>query len=528
MFGRLTAVVLLSFSMASCTKNSGKLEYGLDVKDTFRVNLQQEPPSLDWSKSTDTTSAMVLFNIMDSLVEYNLADPELSLTPSLATAWVPSQGAKVWTFTLRKGVKWSDGVEFTAQHVVDGWERLLSPETASEYAYFLFPIKNAKNYNAGKVKDFKEVGVKINDQGQVVVELERPMSYFPMLMTHHSTNPIRKDVVAKHGNKWTEPGNIVTLGAYKLKTWDHDKAIVLERNEDYWGEKAKIKNVLGYMINEFSTALNLYDSGRLDFQEQLPFKELPQYKNKPGFKSMPSLSIYYYGFNILKPPFDNIKVRKAFAHAIDRKQVTDLLAAGQAPLTSWLPTGMFGYEPSIGIKFDPAAAAQLLDEAGFKDRSKFPKVTLSFNTNENHQRVAENVQAQLKKNLGVEVQIASEEWKVYLNRLHTDAPPLFRMGWLADYPDPDNFLNLMTSYSENNYTGWKNKKYDELIEQGASTMDKAKRKAIYGEAQKLLTEVDTPVVPIYSDVRPILLSERVQNFPQNSMNRWIFKGVSFK
>lgn len=524
----MRVVLVVLFLLTACTKRGDHLEYGLDVKDTFRINLMQEPPALDWSKATDTTSSMVIENIQDTLVDYNLSDPDLSPVPSLAASWVPSQGAKVWTFTLRKDVKWTDGVAFTAQHVLDGWERLLNPATASEYAYFLFPIKNAKAYNAGKIKDFKEVGVKIDGEGRVVVELEKPLSYFPLLLTHSSTCPLRADVVAKFGNKWTDPENIQTLGAYRLKVWDHDKAIVLERNDNYWGEKAKIKNVIGYMINEYSTALSLYDSGKLDFQETLPYKELPLYKNKPGFRPAPSLSIYYFGFNIRKPPFDNLKVRKAFSMAIDRKQITDLLAGGQAPLTAWIPTGMFGYEHDIGLKFDPEQAVKLLDEAGYKDRSKFPSITLSFNTNENHQRVAENVQAQIKKNLGIDLQVSSEEWKVYLARLHNDTPPLYRMGWLADYPDPDNFMALMTSYSDNNYSGWKNKKYDELVETGASTMDKEKRRAIYLEAQKLLTETDVPVVPLFSDVRPLLLSERTQGFGINSLNRWIFKGVYFK
>jgi oligopeptide transport system substrate-binding protein len=523
----LSAALVLSFSLAACTKKH-HLEYGLDVKDTLRINLMQEPPTLDWSKATDTTSSLVINNIMDTLVDYNLADPDLAPVPGLASSWTPSQGAKVWTFTLRSDVKWTDGQPFTPQNVVDGWERLLNPATASEYAYFLFPIKNAKNYNAGKVKDFKEVGVKVNDKGQLVVELEKPMAYFPLLLTHHATCPLRADVVAKFGNKWTDPANIVTLGAYKLKIWEHDKAIVLERNDGYYGEKAKTKNVIGRMINEYSTALNLYDSGDLDFQETLPYKELPQYRQKPGFRGAPSLSIYYYGFNIRKPPFNDLKVRKAFSQAIDRKQITDLLGGGQAPLTAWIPTGMFGYEKDIGLNFNPEAAAKLMDEAGFKDRSKFPAITLAFNTNENHQRVAENVQAQLKKNLGINVQVSSEEWKVYLNRLHNDTPSFFRMGWLADYPDPDNFVNLMTSYSDNNYTGWKNKTYDDLIEQGATQMDKEKRRAIYQQAQKLLTETDVPVIPLFSDVRPILLNERIQNFPVNALNRWILKGVSIK
>jgi len=520
----LVSIVLM---VSACTKKSG-LEYGLDVNDTLRVNIEQEPPSLDWSKSTDTTSALIEMNIMEGLVEYNLADPELGTAPALATEWKGSDNARVWTFTLRQGVKWTDGVEFTGQHVIDGWERLLNPKTASEYAYYLFDVKNARNYNAGKITDFKQVGIKMNDQGQLVVELEKPMSYFPMLLTHHATYPLRKDIVEKFGDKWTDAGNIQTLGAYKLKIWDHDKNIVLERFDDYYGEKAKIKNILCYMINEYSTALNLFDAGKLDFQQTLPFKELPQLKQKPGFRQNAILSSYYYGFNTRKAPFNDVKVRKAFAHAIDRKQVTDLLAAGHGPLTSWIPTGMFGYEPDRGLKFDAELAKKLLDEAGYKDRSKFPRISLAFNTNENHQRVAENVQAQIKKNLGIEMQIQNEEWKVYLSRLRTATPSIYRMGWLADYPDPATFMMLMTSSSENNHTGWGSKRYDELVSEGGAAMDKDKRRSLYSEAQKILVEDEVPVVPIYSAVRHVLLSDRVSNFSMNSIERYLFKGVTLK
>lgn len=521
-------LICLFFTLSACTKNTSRVEYGLDIKETIRINLLQEPPSLDWSKATDTTSALVLYQIMDGLVGYNLNDPELGLVPALASEWAPSDGGKVWTFTLRKDAKWTDGVEFSAQNVLDAWERLLNANTASEYAYQLFPVKNAKAYNGGKIKDFKEVGLSVNDKGQLVVTLEKPMGYFPMLLTHHSTAPLRKDIVDKFGDKWTDPANIQTLGAYRLKIWDHDKAVVMERFDGYYGDKAKIKNIIGYMINEYSTALNLYEGGKLDFQETIPLKELPRYRGNPGLHVVPSLSLYYYGFNTRKPPFNNVKLRHAFSHAVDRKQITDLLAGGQTPLTAWVPTGMFGYQNEVGLKFDPERARKLLDEAGYKDRSKFPKITLAFNTNENHQRVAENVQAQIKKNLGIEVQISNEEWKVYLNRLKTDVPSIYRMGWLADFPDPDNFMSLMLSYSDNNKTGWANPKYDSTVESAASTLDKEKRRTFYVESQKLLTETDAPVIPLYSDVRPILLSERVQNFPINTLNRWELKGVTLK
>lgn len=530
--GKISQILVLAIAAlmsASCTKkNSSGLEYGLDVKDTLRVNLESEPPSLDWSKATDTTSSLVTMNIMEGLVEYNLKDRELPPMPGLATEWKATNGAKTWTFTMRKGVKWTDGVEFTGQHVIEGWERLLNPTTASEYAYFLFPVKNAKAYNAGKIKDFKEVGVKLNANGDVVVELEKPMGFFPLLLTHHSTYPIRKDVVDKHGDKWTDPDKIVTLGAYKLKIWDHDKALVLERNDDYYGEKAKIKNVIGYMINEYSTALNLLEGGKLDFQRSLPLKELPKYRKFKGYSAVPLISMYYYGLNTKKPPFNDPKVRKAFSMAVDRKQITDLLAAGQAPLTGWIPTGMFGYENERGTKFDPSSAAKMLDEAGFKDRAKLPRVTIAFNTNENHQRVAENVQAQLKKNLGVDVQIANEEWKVYLKRLQNDTPHIYRMGWLGDYPDPATFMDLMTSFSENNHTGWGSKEYDQLVAEGNSSLDKDKRREAYSRAQKILTEDDVPVIPIYSSVGHILLSDRVANFPVNSIEHYLFKGVTLQ
>ncbi len=526
---KMGLLLVFALGFSGCTKkNSGQLEYGLKLSETLRINLEQEPPSLDWSKATDTTSSLVTVNLMDGLVDYNLEDPDLSLKPALATEWTSSNNAQTWTFKLRKGVKWTDGADFEAQHVIDGWKRLLLPATASEYAYFLFDIKGAQDFNSGKLKDFSKVGVRINELGELVVELRQAMSFFPLLLTHHSTYPLRQDVVDKFGDRWTNPENIVTLGPYKLKVWEHDKALVLERNETYYGEKAITKNILGYMINEYSTAINLAEGGKLDFQPSLPAKELPLLKQRSGFRQISTLSTYYYGFNTRKIPFNNLKVREAFVHAIDRKQITDLLAAGHAPLSGWVPTGMFGYEADRGLGFDPARAAELLNEAGYSDRSKFPKVSLAFNTNENHQRIAENVQAQIKKNLGIDVQIANEEWKVYLNRLRNDTPSIYRLGWLADYPDPSTFMSLMTSISENNHTGWKNPKYDELVNKGATLTDKEERRKIYSEAQKILLEIDVPVMPIYSSVRHVLLSDRVQNFPLNSLERWTFKGVSLK
>ncbi len=520
--------LLLSTALVSCTKKAQKGDYGLNLDETLRINLGSEPPTLDWNKATDTTSSSITTNLMRGLVEYDLEDPELGITAGLATEWTPNEKADKWTIQLRKGVKWSDGVAFTAQHVVDGWTRLLSPETASEYAYFLFNVKNAKDFNAGKLKDPAQLGIQAVDDHTLAITLENPMGYFPYLLTHNSTYPIRLDVVKKFGDKWTEPGNIVTLGPYNLKVWDHDKAIVLERNPNFYGSPAKTKYVLGYIISELSTAVNLFDSGRIDALDSLPKTEISALKQRPEHRSISTLVLQYYGFNTSVAPFDKEDVRKAFSHAIDRKEIVTMMSGGDIPLSGWIPAGMFGYDPNVGLEFNVEKAKEYLKKAGYEDPSTFPKVTLAFNTNENHQRIAENVQAQLKKNLGINLELTNQEWKVYLNTLRTKTPSMFRMGWQADYPDPDNFINLMTSYSTNNYTKWKNEKFDQLVEKGISEVDKDKRRKIYQEAQKILLEKDTAAMPLFSSVHHMLVSDRIENYPVNAMNILDFKDVEIK
>ncbi len=533
-FGLLVVATLLFGG--GCTKKNkdlevtlpaGKGKLTLPLKETLRVRIASEPPSLDWHKATDTTSALVTSNLMDGLVGYDFSKGEPNIVPALASKW-ETQDNKTWIFTLRDGVKWSDGEFFTAQHVLDGFQRLVNPATASEYGYFLYPIKNARAYAEGKIKDFSQVGVSIPNPNQVKIELEKPMAFFPFLLTHHSTFPIRLDVVQKHGDKWTEPENIVTIGPFKMIVWEHDKQLVLERNPNYYGTPASLKHVVILMIQEATTAVNLFDSGKIDAMNDLPPQQLRQLKGRKEFKAIGSLVIQYYGFNVLKKPMDNVKVRQAIAHAIDRQEIVSILDGGQIPMTSFVPAGMFGYEASRGLPFNVERSKQLLKEAGYTDVSKFPKIDFRMNTAESHQLVAENVQAQLKRNLGINMEIKNEEWKVYLSTLTADAPPMFRFGWSGDYPDPDNFLNLMTSYSENNRCHWKNKKFDDLIEQAATESDREKRRELYAQAQKIMVEEEAPLVPLYSSVNQHLVSERVENYPVNILGYYKYNEVRLK
>lgn len=532
-FGLAAATFLLA--MNGCTKRTRDIQVVLPsgekatlaLAETLRVNIMSEPPTLDWNRSSDTTSSTVIDNIMEGLVEYDLADKELNLKPALATKWESSDHAKKWKFTLRKDVEWSDGQPFVAQHVIDGWHRLLARETACEYAYFLFGVRNAQAFNQGKAK-WEDVGVRAISPYEIEVELNRPMSYFPSLLTHTSTFPVRLDVIQKGGDQWTEPGKIVTLGPFNLMAWQHDKMLALVRNEHYYGAKPFLKHVAFYMLQEHATAINLFDSDKLDAVFDLPSIELRKLRTKPEFRQTNLLQIYYYGMNLKKPPMDNVLVRRAISMAINRQELVQMLAGGELPLSGWVPPGMFGYESQVGSTFDPEKAKQLLAQAGFNAKHPAPKIEIKFNTNEDHQRIAENIQSQLKKNLGLNVELKNEEWKVFLNTLKSDPPQLYRFGWLADYPDPDNFLAIVTSFSDNNHLNWKNAKYDDLVTRAAGETDRDARRKLSLQAQKVLLEEDFAAIPLFVSVTHFLLNNRVQNYPINVMNKKIFKGVSLK
>ncbi len=532
----LLFMVLVSLLFTACTKRSKdtkiELENGkemiLPYKETLRIHIVSEPPSLDWHKATDTTSSLITGNTHEGLVSYDITKEEMPLRPALAESWEPNQDSTQWIFKLRKDVKWTDGVAFKGQHVLDAWMRLLSPDTASEYAYFLFAIKNARAFNEGKETDFSKVGVSLKDDYTLVVNLARPMSFFPSLLTHSSTFPVRLDIVEKHGDQWTEAKNIVTLGAFTLKEWKHDELVLLERNENYYGKKPSVKYVLARMVEKYSTAVRLFDSGKLDSVHEVPSKDLRKLRKKPEFTPIQNLLIYYYGFNVDKPPYNNKILRRAISHAIDRDEIVKLLDGGQTALRSWIPKGLLGHDDSIGLRFDLEKSKALIKQAGFDDGSKLPPLVIGFNTNEDHQRIAENVQSQLSRNLGMKVELRNEEWKVYLNTLKSDPYPVFRLGWIADYPDPDNFMNLMTSYSENNRTGWGNQEFDKLIEAAASELDESKRIELYKKAQKLLVEDEVPAMPIYRGVRNHLIAKRIKDYPINPLGYYRFWEVKLK
>lgn len=525
MNSKLLLLFLSAFLILACNNNGNDID--LSGKDTLNINIGNEPPTLDPSLATDTTSYTILNNLMEGLTQF---DDEFKPEPALAESWEISGDGKTYTFKIRENVLWTDGTPLKAEDFEYSWKRILTPATGGDYAYFLYDIENAEEYNTGKIKDPEKIEVKALDDNTLEVKLKRPASYFPSLLAFMSTYPIRRDAVEKHGLKWTEPGNIITLGPYKITSWKHHDKIILTRNPGYWGEPAKIERVKLIMNENPSSALAQYESGELDYADSksIPPLEVPRLKDLDDFTATPQFRGNYIAFNVKKPPFDNPLVRKAFSASIDRESIIGLIQGAGIPTTSWIPKNMLGYNPDIGIDFDPEQARKWLAEAGYPDGKGFPEATFLWPDVSYNRVIAEALQSMWKQHLGVEVELTNQEWKVYLSTINTDPPEIHRAGWGADFPDPHNFMTLFTCNSGNNRTRWCNLKYDELVEKAAGELDPAKRKVLYDQAQVILTETDAPIAPFYITNQQNLIKPYVKGLEPNPLDLLLFKKAYFE
>ncbi len=493
-----------------------------DTRQVFRMPISNEPPTLDWTLATDSVSFDILTNIMEGLTQY---DVNMEPIPAIARHWEISDNGRIITYYLRDDVFWTDGQPVKASDFEYSWKRLLNPATAAQYAYFLFDIENAYEYNSGKITDPSKVGVSAKSDLVLEVRLKKPVVYFPSITTFMVTFPQRKDIVEKFGDRWTDPDKIVTNGPFKLTKWKHEYKLELSANDKFYEGRPSLDAILAYVVREKTTALTLYETGELEMVE-LPPVAIPHFKKHKEFDSLPQLRGYYYGINVTKAPFDNPLVRRAFAHSIDRSRLPLLLKGGEFPTSSWIPKGMFGYNPDIGAKFNPVTAQKLLAQAGYPDGTGFPETVAMYNTNDTNRLIGEFLQAQWKEYLNVNIQLESQEWKVFLNRLQVDPPQVFRLGWGADFPDPDNFMNLFISTSGNNRLRWSNSRYDELVALGATLNNPKERQSVYDEAQRILTETDTAMIPLFVSTQNLLIKPYVSGFEINPMELMYLKKVS--
>ncbi len=521
----IPVVTVLIFLMISLLPACSRApDSDLPDEKVLRIALRSEPPTLDPSLATDNVSFDLLTNLMEGLTQYS---DDLRPIPGVAERWEFSDDGRVIRFYLRKDAVWSDGKPVTAHDFEYSWKRLLNPGTAAEYAYFLFDIENAAEYNSGTLRDPEQVGVRAVNDRLLEVRLKRPVVYFPSITTFMVTAPLRQDVIEQHGDRWTDPKNIVTNGPFLLKQWHHEYKLLLESNPNYFEGRPALDKIWVFLVRDATTELTLYETGELDMST-LPPLAIPKFRDHPEFVKQPLLRGYYYGFNVESPPFDKAEVRRALGHAIDRSQFPVILKGEEVPTSSWIPKGMFAYNPEIGPKFNPETARQLMGKAGYPDGKNFPPFSIHYNSDPTNQLIAQFIQAQWQKHLNVSVSLEEMEWKVFLKRLQVDTPQVYRLGWGADFPDPDNFMNLFTSTSGNNHSHWGNPTYDRLIAEAAAEQDPIKRKKLYDAAQKLLTEEDVPIISFFVTTKNMLVKPHVKGFKLNSMELMYLKKIDLE
>jgi len=497
---------------------------------TLNIHNGGDPTSLDPQKISGDWENRIDGDIFEGLVT---EDPKDNPIPGQAASWTVSPDQKVYTFKLRDGIKWSDGQPVTAQDFVFAFQRLMDPKTAAQYAYLQYTIKNAEKINKGEIKDLTQLGVKAIDDKTLEITLENPTPYFLNALMHYTAYPLPKHVVEAKGDQWVKIGNIVTNGPYKPTEWVPGSHVSMVKSDQYYDAKdVKIDKVNYYTLEDQAAALKRYRAGEFDILTSFPADQYDWIqKNLPGQAHVvPFLGTYYYVLNATKPPFNDKRVRQALSMAVNREVIgPKILGTGELPMYSWVPPGTANYgEPAyVSWKDEPykqkvEEAKKLLKEAGFGPDHPL-KAQLRYNTNDNHKRIAVAIAAMWKP-LGVDIELYNTETKVHYDEMQRGEVQIGRAGWLADYNDPINFLNLLSTGVEMNYGRWSNKDYDALIKQGNEEIDLKKRAEIYKKAEQLALD-DSAAIPIYYYVSQNIVAPKVQGFVDNIQDihrtRWL-------
>ncbi|TYR75970.1 peptide ABC transporter substrate-binding protein [Rossellomorea vietnamensis] len=471
-----------------------------EVSQEITVNASSEPPSLDPALATDTTSGWIIEHTFEGLYTN---DENGEVVPALAEDVEISEDKKTYTFTLRDA-KWSNGDPITANDFEYSWKRTLNPETGSSFAFYLYYLKGAEEYNKddGSAED---VGVKALDEKTLQVELKSPTGFFEKLLAFWSYYPVNQSVVEENENWAAEADTLVSNGPYTLTTWQHDSELVAEKNQEYWNkDDISMEKITWEMISDATTYYQMYKSGELDLINTLPTDVIAQEEGNEDFKITPYFGTYMFMFNVEKEPFTNQKVRKAFNMAIDRESITENISqSGETPAHAFVPYGVetpdgdFREQKEKYFEENVEEAKRLIEEAKQEEGwDELPEVELIYNTSENHKKIAEGVQEMLKQNLGIEVTLNNQEWKTYLDTTDQGNFQMARMGWIGIYVDPTPILDYYLGDSPNNRTNWVNEKYDSLISESKGIQDEAERMKVLHEAESVLME-DLPFMPVY-------------------------------
>jgi oligopeptide transport system substrate-binding protein len=491
---------------------------------TLRRGNGPEPDTLDPQRARTDAS----FNILRDLFEgLTAVGPEGDAIPAAAESWTVSRDGLEYAFTLRPGLRWSNGDPLLAADFVAGMRRLVDPGTASPYAQVFGPVLNAGAIVRGDVA-VDQLGVTAPDERTVVIRLASPAPYLLGLLAQPGTFPVHGPSLEQYPGEHTRPGRLVSNGAFTLQDWVVGSRVVAVRNRNYWNDSNTSVDRVEYVHHDDpSVEFRQYRAGEIDVTYVVPPTQFPWIKaNMPAeLHVSPQLSIYYYGFNLTRPPFkDNPGLRRALSLVIDRERLTTAVTGvGEAPAYGWVPRGVANYTPQ---QFDYstrpwperlAEARELYRRAGYSAAHPL-EVEIRYNSGEVHNRLAVAVAAMWKDALGVETTLYAEEFRALLQSIQarTDTQ-VFRSSWVGDYNDAYSFAQLLQSDFGINLTGYSNPRYDELLAGATREPDPARRRALLEEAERVML-ADHPVLPLYFYVNKHLVKPRIQGWSDNVMN----------
>ena len=517
---RLVLLVALGLTLVSC---GNPVDPKAEVT-TLHRGLSIDPESVDPHKSRSVQAAEVLRDIGEGLLSYSASG---ELVGGVAKEWTVAEDGLTYTFLLRDDARWSNGGPVTAEDFAFSFRRLVDPDTAAFYAEMLGSIVNVRTIIAGE-KAPQDLGVVAVDERTLVITLDQPTPYLLSLLTSPSTFPVHPDSIAQHGDAFTRPGNLLSNGAYKLDAWEPGSVLVLSRNEYYWNnDETAIDAVNHHVLTQEMTELNRYRAGEIHITGSVPPDSIQQIRaERPAeLHIAPYLGVYYYGFNLTKPPFkDNPQLRAALSMAVDRDVLVEQITGrGEAPAYSWVPPGVNNYEPRRLAYADMsqdernAHARRLIKEAGYGPDNPL-QIELRYNTSDTQQRMALAIQSMWKDALGIETTIINEEFQVLLaNTQAREITQVFRSSWIGDYNDAHTFLSIMESDNPANQPAYASEEFDSLMQRAAQQVDLDRRRLWLEEAERVLL-ADHPGIPLYFYVSKHLVSPDVVGWGDNVLD----------
>lgn len=524
-------LAVIGLIVAGCAKRESLVERG-NREGIFHISIGSEPSDLDPHTVTGLGEAKLVQAMFDPLVSFEPGT--LAPVPALAASWDVSPDGLVYTFHLRPDAKWSDGTTLTAQDCVDSWRRILTPTLAADYAYFLYLIRGAEAFNQGKTTDFSTVAAVARDTRTLEVTLTHPAPYFLQALLNSCWRPVNVRAIAavgdayRRGTPWTRPGKMVSSGAFVLKEWTTQQRVVVEKSPTYYDrDRVRLNSICFYPTDSIDAEERAFRSGQLHATYALPLsKVLPaQREHNPALRMDRNMETYFFRLNVRKAPLDDMRVRRALALAVDRATIADkILPGGRTAAPTFVPPLLKGYTPPAGQTYDPAAARQLLADAGHANGTGLPPIEILYNNSEILRLVAEAIQQMWHRDLGLDVRLVNQEYKSVFASRRAGEYQVLLGSWTADYLDATTFLDLWRSDSGNNHTGWFDPAYDVLSNRANTMADPAARAAVLAQAEALVLAA-APIIPIYFNTHVYYLSPAVKGWQPTPTDHTDFRYV---